>query len=205
LWNNQELLNSGETWYAEDQEIFSDLKSGQLKAFDQLYKLYRSDFLKAASFKFKMVPKEDIIDAWQDTVISFYEQVNAGKLTTLSCSLKSYLFILGYRYIIKYNRRHAREYSTDMIDEHRDIDTSEVELEWEATLNNENKIVEDAISQLPEQSKRMLVMRYLEGKSIEEIKIAMNYTSSKAVSVGVSRTVQRLREMIKLKQQSGNR
>ena len=64
------------------------------------------------------------------------------------------------------------------------------ELDEKQTLLNK-KIVE-----LPEQSRRMIMLRYVDGKSIAEIKNEMNYQSENAISVNLSRTLKKLKELI---------
>ena len=188
-------MSSGKHIYEGDQEIFQALKSNQMGAIDQIYKLYRSDFLRVAALKFSAVPKEDLIDAWQDTVISFYEQIRSGKLSTLTCSLRTFLFLLGYRYIIKYKRHYLKELSSDKMENNSNQQVSLIELDWDKPWNEEKKTLEDSIQQLPEQSRRILILRYLEGKTIDEIKTEMNYTSTNVVSATLSRSLNKLREV----------
>lgn len=173
-----------------------------MEAFDRIYDMYRDDFLQSASYKFKFMPKEDIIDAWQDTVISFFEQIRSEKLNTLSCSLRSFLFLLGFRYIIKYKRHYIKESSTDHFDEHTVKEVSLITSEWDEPWNEEKEILQKAVEELPDQSRRILILRYIEGKSIEEIMKLMQYTSVNAVSVTLSRNLKRLKEIIDEKQQS---
>ncbi len=173
-----------------------------MEAFDRIYDMYRDDFLQSASYKFKLMPKEDIIDAWQDTVISFFEQIRSEKLNTLSCSLRSFLFLLGFRYIIKYKRHYIKESSTDQFDEHTVKEVSLITSEWDEPWNEEKEILQKAVEELPDQSRRILILRYIEGKSIDEIMKLMQYTSVNAVSVTLSRNLKRLKEIIDEKQQS---
>ena len=49
---------------------------------------------------------------------------------------------------------------------------------------------------MPEQSRRMIMLRYVDGKSIAEIKNEMNYQSENAISVNLSRTLKKLKELI---------
>ena len=171
-----------------------------MEAFDRIYDIYRDDFLKSAAFKFRMVPKEDLIDAWQDTLISFFEQIRSNKLNTLSCSMRSFLFLLGFRYIVKYKRHYLRESTTDSFEENATNEASHIEFDWDDPWNDEKKILQHAVEELPEQSRRMLVLRYIDGKSIEEIMAAMQYTSANAVSVTLSRNLKRLKEIVESKQ-----
>lgn len=189
-------MSSGERRYKSDQEIIQALKANEMEAFDQIYKIYRNDFIQSAVYKFKMVPREDITDAWQDTVISFYEQIRSGRLTSLSCSIRSFLFLIGYRYIIKFKRDHIKEISVDGFEDNGVKEISIIELDWDKPMFDEKKIMLEVVQQLPEQSRRILKLRYLEGLSIDEIKEAMGYTSSNAVSVSLSRSLSKLRELI---------
>jgi RNA polymerase sigma factor (sigma-70 family) len=180
--------------------IFQSLKSGQMEAFDRIYDMYMNDFLKSAGYKFNSVPQEDLIDAWQDTVISFFEQIRAGKLTHLTCSIRTFLFLLGFRYIIKYKKRYIKELATDSFEQTEIPETSLIEFDHEEPEDEERQMMLDAVGQLPSQSRKMLVLRYIEGKSIEEIMKAMQYSSVNAVSVTLSRNLKRLKEIIESKQ-----
>jgi RNA polymerase sigma-70 factor (ECF subfamily) len=173
-----------------------------MEAFDRIYDMYWDDFIKSASYKFKQVPREDIIDAWQDTVISFFEQIRSEKLNTLTCSLRSFLFLLGFRYILKYKRHYIKESATDSFEEEMIKEVSQIELESNDPWNHEKEMLRNAVEELPEQSRRLLILRYIDGKSIEEIMKLMQYTSVNAVSVTLSRNLKRLKEIIETKQLS---
>ncbi len=60
----------------------------------------------------------------------------------------------------------------------------------------ERQMMLDAVGQLPSQSRKILMLRYIEGKSIEEIMKTMQYTSVNAVSVTLSRNLKKLREIL---------
>jgi RNA polymerase sigma-70 factor (ECF subfamily) len=170
-----------------------------LEVFDQIYDDYKADFIRSASRKFPAVPTEDLIDAWQDTVISFYEQVQSAKLRILSCSIRTFLFLLGYRYIIKYKRHYLKETSTDVQSEEFMAEVSMVEAQWNDPWEDEKEIMIKAVSELPPQSRKMLMLRYQDGKSIDEIKDEMQYSSTNAVSVTLSRNLKKLKEIIESK------
>lgn len=176
--------------------IFQDLKAGKMEAFDRIYDLYMDDFLKSAGYKFNSVPQEDLIDAWQDTIISFFEQIRSGRLTNLSCSMKTFLYLLGFRYILKYKKKYIKEVSTDTF-EHSEIPEEVFQtFDYVEPAQEERQMMLDAVGQLPSQSRKILMLRYIEGKSIEEIMKTMQYTSVNAVSVTLSRNLKKLREIL---------
>jgi RNA polymerase sigma-70 factor (ECF subfamily) len=182
-----------------DQEIFEALKGGQMEAFDQIYKMHRTEFIYAATSKFRAVPQDDIIDAWQDAVISFYEQIRDGRLLNLSCSIRSFIFLLGFRYIIKYKRRHLKEADIQPLEEKGIPDLTHIDLDWESRSQENLNQLHIAVNQLPEQSRRILSMRFFECKTVDEIRSIMNYNSTNAVSVTLSRALVKLKELLEYK------
>lgn len=192
-------MNSEETRFTSDKELFEALKGGHMEAFDQIYKMHRTEFIYAATSKFRAVPKDDIIDAWQDSVISFYEQIRDGKLVYLSCSIRSFLFLLGFRYIIKYKRRYLKETDIQPLEETGIPDMSLIDLDWQSRTQDNLKQLHQAVNQLPDQSRRILYMRFYEQKTVEEIRSIMNYNSSNAVSVTLSRALVKLKELLQHK------
>lgn len=180
----------------KDEELFKGLKSGDLKVYDNLYLLYREDFLRTAKHKFGAISEADIVDAWQDSVISFFEQISSGKLLSLSCTIKSFLYLLGFRYILK---THKKTMKTDSLESffHLSEDVRFVEeIDLKMDLNEEQILLNVRINELPEQCKRILMLRYVEGKSIPEIAKEMKYQSENSVSVTLSRTLKKLKELL---------
>ncbi|MBK7881917.1 MAG: sigma-70 family RNA polymerase sigma factor [Saprospiraceae bacterium] len=182
--------------HSEDQRLFQDLKSGNMQAFDQIYLLYRDDFVRTARHRFSSMPEADIVDAWQDALVSFFEQISSGRLHTLSCSIKSFLYLIGFRYIMK---SHHLNLKTDHVESFSDkaenLHFAE-EMDLMPELNDEQILLNARIKELPEQSKRMLLLRYVDGKSIPEIAQEMNYQSDNSVSVTLSRTLKKLKELL---------
>ncbi|HRH99650.1 MAG TPA: sigma-70 family RNA polymerase sigma factor [Saprospiraceae bacterium] len=167
-----------------------------MEVFDQLYRLYRNDFIIKAKYRFNTSSEADIVDAWQDAVISFYDQIKSGKLQTLSCTIKSFLFLIGFRILIKsyhYNSRH--ETIDSFASEHENLKYA-YDMELLSEPNENQVLLSKKIVELPEQSRRMLILRYVDGKSIAEIKNEMNYQSENAISVNLSRTLKKLKELI---------
>lgn len=192
-------MNSANSSFLSDQEIFEALRSGQMEAFDQIYKMHRTEFIYVAASKFREVPKDDIIDAWQDSVISFFEQIRDRKLVSLSCSIRSFLFLLGFRYIIKYKRHYLRETDFEPLEVKGIPDLSQIGLDWESRSQENLNQLHSAINQLPDQSRRVLSMRFFEHKTIDEIRSIMNYNSTNTVSVTLSRALVKLKELIEHK------
>jgi len=176
--------------------LLQALATGDMAVLDQIYDTYRDDFLRWAKSKFPTAGRDDLLDAWHDTMIMFYEQVRDQKLTHLTCELKSYLFLIGNRRLIKMHKKAEKTDLVDEIDANIQIEESINALEWEEMDDVRRTLLTQAVDELPEQSKRILIQRYVEGKSIPVIMEAMGYTSVNAVSVTLSRSLRQLKERI---------
>ncbi len=176
--------------------LLQSLADGDMAVLDQIYDTYRDDFLRWAKSKFPNAGRDDLLDAWHDTMIMFYEQVRDRKLTHLTCELKSYLFLIGNRRLIKMHKKAEKTDLVDEIDANIQIEESINALEWEEMDDERRTLLSQAVDELPEQSKRILIQRYVEGKSVPAIMEAMGYTSVNAVSVTLSRSLKQLKERI---------
>ena len=94
---------------ASPDALLQSLASGNMAVLDQLYDLYRNDFLRWAGQKFQVKNRDDLLDAWHDTMIMFYENVRDKKLTHLTCEVKTYLFTIGYRRLLKIYKKNDAE------------------------------------------------------------------------------------------------
>ncbi|MBL0007128.1 MAG: sigma-70 family RNA polymerase sigma factor [Saprospiraceae bacterium] len=176
--------------------LLQSLSDGDMAVLDQIYDTYRDDFLRWSKSRFQSADRADLLDAWHDTMIMFYEQVRDRKLTHLTCELKSFLFLIGYRRLI---RIHKAAEKTDLVDElnaNIQIDESINTLESEEMDNERRTLLIQAVDELPEQSRRILMLRFVEGKSVSDIMETMGYTSVNAVSVTLSRCLKKLKDSI---------
>ncbi|MEP6794053.1 MAG: sigma-70 family RNA polymerase sigma factor [Saprospiraceae bacterium] len=176
--------------------LLHSLSGGNMAVLDQLYDDHRDDFIRWAGQRFHIQNRDDLIDAWHDTMIMFYENVRDKKLTHLTCEVKTYLFTIGYRRLLK---MHNKAKQTDLIEEfdaNINIDESINVYESEEVNEKQQTILKEAVMELPDKSRQILVMRFMEGKSVPEIMRALGYTSENAVSVTLSRGLKRLKEII---------
>ncbi|NOT38644.1 MAG: sigma-70 family RNA polymerase sigma factor [Saprospiraceae bacterium] len=184
-------MSKNNDFQQDDQLILQSLKQGNMEAIDNIYNLYRLDFIKSAKYKFSSCSEADIVDAWQDAVISFYEQIKNGRLVNLTCSIKSFVFLIGFRYIIKYHKHSQRQIATEEIS---DLDLAQSDTIELIEKDERKEELFRQIDLLPDQSRRMLLLRFVDGKSIPEIAKEMGYQSENSVSVTLSRSLKKLKE-----------
>lgn len=176
--------------------LLQSLSQGNMAVLDELYDKYRNDFLRWAAQRFHVKNREDLIDAWHDTMIMFYEQVRDKKLVHLTCEVKTYLFTIGYRRLLKIYKKNEKIDLTEQFDANINIDESINVIENEEIMEQQQHILRDAVSALPEKSRQILTMRFMEGKTIPQIMQIMGYESENAVSVTLSRGLKKLKELI---------
>jgi len=176
--------------------LIQSLADGDMAVLDQIYDTYRDDFLRWSKSRFQSADRADLLDAWHDTMIMFYEQVRDRKLTHLTCDIKSYLFLIGYRRLIRMYKVAEKIDLADEVNANIQIDESINTLESEEMDNERRTLLIQAVDELPEQSRRILMLRFVEGKSVSDIMETMGYTSVNAVSVTLSRCLKKLKDSI---------
>lgn len=175
----------------EDQYLIEQLKQKDLKSLDKVYLTYKEEFfLFARTFS---ISEEDIEDVYQETVISFYENVQRGKLIKLTSSLKTYLFAIGKFKIYRQAQKNKLSYEDErFIHADEDIQTFEVTMS-----SKRQKILIDALNALGGKCKKVLELFYYEGLTLDEIKDYMDYSSKDVLKSQKSRCLRQLKELVK--------
>lgn len=193
----------------DGNEVIVFLANGDMDVLDWVYDFYKPAYLNWASRKFPTVNPQDLLDSWHDVVIAFYEQVSSHKLITLSCELKTFLFTIGYRVLIKKHKKMQKLLPGDEEDERLLNELVYPYLEEDDPWADQKELLLKAVNELPAQSKQILMLRFIDGKSLKDISEIVNYSSLNALSVTISRSLKRLKESIQenleLKQHGGKR
>ncbi len=146
-----------------DSELADKIKSGQLKAFDQLYERYSQNLYRFARSLLKN--HEDAEEVVQEV---FYRVWNKRKDLSVRKSFQSFLFTIAYNVIIDQLRKRVKDqkYEQFLVNQaQRNLINSEDDLEFQ-DLKNE---VEYAIYELPQKRKQIYQMSREEGLSYKEI------------------------------------
>ncbi len=176
--------------------IISLISQGNMEVLDQVYTTYKPAYLNWARQRFPSTNQQDIVDSWHDSIIAFYEQVISKKLISLTCEIKTYLFTIGYRSLLKKHKKIQKIFDDEEIDK-KLIDASlNLFFEEEDPLKEQKEMLLKEINQLPTQSQQILMLRFIEGKSLKDISEIVNYNSLNVLSATISRSLKLLKTKI---------
>ena len=96
----------------DDAALFAAIKAGRHELLDELYTAHRAAFIVYAQRQLHAT-EEDAVDCFQDAVIAFYKNVQSGRMTELTCAMRTYLFGIGKRLVYRRNQKRMREVPTD--------------------------------------------------------------------------------------------
>lgn len=174
----------------EDQQLIEDLKQKKLIVLDRIYLAYKEEFfLFARTFS---VSEDDIADVYQETVISFYENITKGKLNQLTSSIKTYLFAIGKFKIYRQLKNNKLSFVDDLvIHSDEELKTFEVEVS-----KKRQKVLKEALYNLGAKCKEVLELFYYEGLTLDEIQNFLKYSSKDVLKSQKSRCLKQLKEIV---------
>ena len=175
------------------EPTLDDLLKAPNKAFEILYSNYKNDFLIfAKTFSLK---EDVIIDIYQDTFLSFYENLLNGKITEFTSSIKTYIFSIGKFKIYEYLRANSKLKVIDApINE--GITLEDLNLENDI-LSDREKLVKANFKKLGKQCQLILELFYFKGKTLKDIKTIENYDNTDVVKSQKSRCLRKLKQLVK--------
>lgn len=179
-----------------NEDIIPILRSGQSEAMVDIYARYRADFFHWAGRRFN-ANRQDFEDAWQESVTAFYTQVMAGKLVALRYDIRVWLFAVGYKNLLKNNRKLKRYLWKDTIDEALLREASWGDYQENQIQEEKKERLRSAMKTMSNQCREMLVQRYFLEKSIAEIQQDWDLSNINTASATLSRCLKRLKGLIK--------
>ncbi len=147
----------------KNKNIASQLRRGDVRAFDELYGLYSQ---RLYGFAFSMLKnKEDAKEVVQET---FFKLWNKKKEINTSHSLKAFLFSIAYNITVDLFR--ARVKDSDFLSQLKNHLNQESNKTDELLIFNElNERLSNLVAELPEQRKKIYLMSREEGLGHKEI------------------------------------
>lgn len=173
-----------------DNKINSHIDIAQVDNIESLYLKHRSEFILFG--KQYGLPDEDILDAYQDAILIYFQKVESGSLVLRKGSPKTYLFSIGKFKLIDKIRKDSKLRSIL-----KNIPQEEsIELEDYNELNERQQQLKTALFTMGRSCKELLNLFYFKQYSIKEIKDAMEYKTDNVVKAHKSRCIKKLKEIL---------
>lgn len=173
---------------SKDENILKRLSLGDNRVFEEIYELYYSDLCSYVYVRFTR-DKDEAEEIVQNLIVKLWEKRN--ELPQIK-SLKSYLYKTAFNACINYLEHKAVE---NKYKKNVDFKLKQLEIiEPDKTYFDERvSKVKDAIDELPEQTKRIIKLKYIEGLKYKEIAVQLDI-SSKTVQTLIYRGLKQLRK-----------
>ncbi len=170
---------------------------------ENLYDLYRPDFLSWAGRRFLATPG-DIEDGWQDAVVIFYENVLSGKITEIEkCNLKTFLFAIGNNKLLKNYERKKRLLLPGNLDKILQEHAQNMKFDFDDALEEKRERLRAGMDQLSPRCSELLIQRYYHQKDITELKEIFQYASENTVSVTINKCIEKLEKILRNNRKGG--
>lgn len=174
----------------ERTKLLEQIKVGNRKVLNQLYQIYRDEFIHWTRWKFNC-KESDSIDVFQETMIAFYENVINDKITEFQSSVKTYLFAIGRNILLK-RFRNEKKGKTEELEVLQNV-ANELQTEDYINLTERQQAIAELLEKLGEPCKTLLQLFYYQRYSVNAIMNTMNYKNASVVKNQKVRCIKRLR------------
>lgn len=173
-----------------ENNLIEQIRSGDKEEIERIYNQHRAEFLAyAARFSLQT---DEAVDIYQDSIIVVYENIMSRKLTTLTSSLKTYLFAIGKYKILNSMKTNQ---PTEDISAYDYLLQDETEMEFLSKEENIEKM-QTAYRKLGAKCREVLRLYYYENQSLQEIMQKLEYASKDVVKSQKSRCIKQIREIL---------
>ncbi|MBU0488517.1 MAG: sigma-70 family RNA polymerase sigma factor [Bacteroidetes bacterium] len=174
----------------QQPSIIQQVLAGDQRVIEKLYRQYRDEFIRWGR-KHYFVEVEVLPEVYQDAVLSFYNNILSGRLKELSCSVKTYLFEIGRRLMLKeIQRKKAHFVSIEQVFPEFEIkELPEEECEQEIVIREE-------LNNLAERCKKLLKLFYYEKCGMAGIAEKMGFSSVDSAKTQKYKCFEKLKEAV---------
>lgn len=169
----------------DDNKNIDDIIAKNERAIKQLYDMYREMFVRYFT-KTYSIQETDAAEIYQESFLAMYQNVVNGKVTTITSSLKTYLFRIGKHKI--YNHFRDAKPTTELHSSMSDTDSEDGE--------SIQKVVNEVVFAMENPCSRLLRLFYWERKSMKEIAGIMNYKNEQVAKNRKSNCMKKLKERL---------
>ena len=180
-----------------DNQILESIKRGEPKVLEKLYDDIRQPFLVWASQLYQS-ETEDAVEIYQKAYTILYMNVRNGKLTSLTSSVKTYLFSIGKNlFREKFRNKHNRLVNIDDVSNttsfNAEVDAHVLDA-YEST--HQKELVRKLLAEIGDPCSTLLELMFIKGYSAEAVVREMNYSDERVVRKRKSLCLKKMREMV---------
>lgn len=183
----------------DDEALFTGIREGNHQLLDQLYLQHREAFLTYAQRQL-YATEADAADCFQDAIIAFYKNVVSGRLTEMTCSIRTYLFAIGKRLVYRRNQQRKREVPSDPDsgiglgnDPANELDMS---LLNRFEDDHRKALLAGALTKLGGTCQQLLTLFYYHRYPIESIQNTLELSSPGATRIKKMRCLEQLKKIL---------
>lgn len=169
----------------EYPDIIEQVKREGSPALSRLYCQYRVVFIHWLSGKFGC-ESELAKDIYQQTILTFYENVQQGKVTALTSHVKTYLFSIGKNKFYEAVRERAKQEKA-----------KDWQVEQDSSPESLLELVENCLKKLGEPCRGLLMQFYYHKRSMEQIAEFFEYKNIDTAKNQKFKCLERLRKLVK--------
>lgn len=158
------------------------------KFFKELYNDYRDSFI-TWSIQSYNLDKQIAIEIFQESVTSLFLGIEQQKISSINCSIKTYLYGIAKHKIYKYFADQKKKSSVEISDTPH-IDTS---LLSSIELDHTQKMMKRGLATLGERCRKLLIKFYYNRYSTEAIANRMGYENKEVVTSQKYKCIQQLK------------
>ena len=165
-------------------EILKSIREGDEKPIKELYHQFRDEFINWA-LKHYQIEEMKAANTFQDAIIIFHRNVVQGKITTLNSSIKTYLFGIGKKLLLKHLSTKSR---VDLVDQFDDqlIPALDLQIYYKIEKDHRQLLISQALKNLKEKCRKTITLFFFNRFSHEAIANRLGYNNA-----NVSRTMMR--------------
>jgi len=180
-----------------DNQILESIKRSEPKVLEKLYDDIRQPFLVWASQLYQC-ETEDAVEIYQKAYTILYMNVRNGKLTSLTSSVKTYLFSIGKNlFREKFRNKHNRLVNIDDVSNttsfNAEVDAHVLDA-YEST--HQKELVRKLLAEIGDPCSTLLELMFIKGYSAEAVVREMNYSDERVVRKRKSLCLKKMREMV---------
>lgn len=176
----------------EQNLVITEIRSGNKQTLENIYTMYRKSFIEWTT-KTCRISTDQALDLYQQTILTFYENIISGKLSQVKSNLRTYLFAIGKNKVYELHRYQLRTRSSDnTMPECEDRNSDE--------QGNSERLLELSkvcLERLGDPCRKVLESYYYQRKSMQEIAAWLGYKNEQTAKNQKYKCLLRLREMFR--------